>query len=95
MPRLQKQLPTAIGPAPVGAIILLGSKSGSLETGMKATTLAVTISVLASAGLAIVAACDMTAWNRARAKEAGSPNGPAISRSMRDGDQYQPATANP
>jgi hypothetical protein len=62
---------------------------------MKATTLAVTISVLASAGLAIVAAHDMTAWNRARAKEAGVPKGPAISRSMREGDQYRRAAADP
>jgi len=38
---------------------------------MKATTLAVTISVLASAGLAAVAVYDMAAWSRARAKEDG------------------------
>ena len=57
---------------------------------MKATTLAVTISVLASAGLAIVAAYDMTAWNRACVKEAGSPNGSGrFPRSMRDGDQVR------
>ena len=60
---------------------------------MKATTLAVTISVLASAGLAIVAAHDMAAWNRARAKEAGMPKGPVITRSTRDGHRYQPAKA--
>ena len=54
---------------------------------MKATMFAVAISILASAGLAAVAAYDLAAWSRARAKEASKS--PMITGSIRSDGTYR------
>jgi hypothetical protein len=60
---------------------------------MKATTLAIAVSILASAGLAAVAVYDMTAWNRARAKDVAMQKDPQMTQAPGEGGD--PAKARP